>query len=52
MKNLRADFVALSQTPSESVMFQYFDFLAWLDSKISGKTFAEVMAEKYRREEN
>ena len=52
MKNLRADFVALSQTPSESVMFQYFDFLAWLESKISGKTFAEVMAEKYRREEN
>ena len=49
MKDLREDFITLSQTPSENVMFLYFDFLSWLESKISGKTFAETVAENYQQ---
>ncbi len=52
MEELREDFVILSQNPSEKVMFQYFDFLSWLESKISGRSFAEVVAEKYQQKIN
>lgn len=50
MKVLREDFKILSQTPSENVMFEYFDFLSWLESKISNRSFAEVIAEQRRLE--
>lgn len=49
MKELREDFITLSQTPSENVMFLYFDFLSWVESKISGRSFAEVIAEKFQQ---
>jgi len=45
-ENLKQDFEQLSQSPSFGV-FQLFDLMSWLDSKISGKTFAEVVRERF-----
>ncbi|HHS95506.1 MAG TPA: hypothetical protein ENJ45_02870 [Phaeodactylibacter sp.] len=48
---LKEDFESLLQIPSEKAMLQYFDFIAWLESKIENKTFAEIIkhrAEKLR----
>lgn len=47
MMELRAELQKLSEIPSEGVIFQYFDFLAWADSKIKGKSFAEIIREKH-----
>ena len=43
---LKKDFESLSQIPSEKAMLQYFDFIAWLESKIEGKSFSTVIKEK------
>lgn len=45
--NLKEEFEAHAKDPTEKVMFQYFNFLAWVDSKISGKSFAEAVRERY-----
>ncbi len=47
LENLKSDFEQLSRLPSFGV-FQLFDIMSWLDSKISGKTFADVVKERYR----
>jgi len=44
--NLKTDFENLSQIPKESAMLRYFDFIAWLESKISSRPFAEVVKEQ------
>ena len=46
-ENLKHDFEQLSQSPSFGV-FQLFDLMSWLDSKISGKTFAGVVRERFQ----
>ena len=46
---LKKDFEALAEIPSEKVMFQYFDFIAWVDSKIRNISFAEVVREAYNK---
>ncbi|MEM1320876.1 MAG: hypothetical protein AAGG75_11505 [Bacteroidota bacterium] len=46
---LKKDFEELSEIPSERVMFQYFDFIAWLESKIENKPFPEVVRERYQQ---
>ncbi|MEO1627624.1 MAG: hypothetical protein AAFV25_20905, partial [Bacteroidota bacterium] len=44
---LKQSFEELAQIPSEKVVFQYFDFIAWLDSKIRNIPFQEVVRERY-----
>jgi tetratricopeptide (TPR) repeat protein len=46
-ESLRQDLIRLSEVPEERVIFQYFDFLSWVDSKIENKPFAEVIRTKY-----
>ena len=55
-KELRAAFVQLkmelenlSKIPSENAMFEYFNFSAWIESKINNKTFAESVKELYEK---
>lgn len=43
---LKEDFESLSRIPSEKTMLQYFDFVAWLESKIENKPFAEVIRQR------
>ncbi len=44
--NLKDEFEKLTHIPSEKVMFQYFDFISWLESKIENESFAEVVRRK------
>lgn len=44
---LKKDFEALEKIPSEKVVFQYFDFIAWLDSKIKDISFQEAVRRRY-----
>ena len=45
---LKTDFEELANIPSERVMFQYFDFIAWLESKITGEAFDRVVKQRFR----
>ncbi len=45
---LKADFEELSKIPSEKVMFQYFDFIAWLESKTNNESFSSVVKRRYK----
>jgi len=44
---LKNEFEDLSQNPSENAMLRYFNFTAWLESKIENKTFAEAVKSHY-----
>ncbi len=44
---LKSEFEALEKIPSERVIFQYFDFIAWLDSKIKGMPFSQAVRERH-----
>ncbi len=46
-ENLKQDFEQLSRSPAFG-MFQLFDLVSWLDSKISEKPFAEVVRERFQ----
>ena len=48
---LKNDFEELSKIPSEKVMFQYFDFIAWLESKTSNESFSAVVKRRYKEKE-
>jgi len=45
---LKSDFEDLSKVPSENVMFQYFDFIAWLESKTNNEPFSSVVKRRYK----
>lgn len=47
---LKKEFENLSKIPSENAMLNYFNFTAWLESKIENKTFAEAVRAEYQRE--
>jgi len=49
LKVLKNDFTALAEHPSEKVMLQYFDFLSWIEGKITRQPFAKVVAANYQR---
>lgn len=51
-KELRDAFGKLKDDPSEGVIFEYFDFIAWLDSKIQGRSLAEVAKERFQAQQN
>jgi predicted house-cleaning noncanonical NTP pyrophosphatase (MazG superfamily) len=42
---IKQEFKQLAQDSTQSAFTQYFDFIAWIDSKISGKSFAEMQRE-------
>jgi len=44
---LKSAFEKLEKSPSEKVIFQYFDFIAWLDSKIKGMPFSQAVKERH-----
>jgi hypothetical protein len=44
MEGLVTELEALRQDPFERTVFEYFDFLAWAKSKISGKKYRELVA--------
>ena len=47
LKQLRMEMEkAISENPSEKIMFEYFDFISWIDSKIQKRSFSEFMREK------
>jgi hypothetical protein len=46
-EELRLKLIKITKDPYERKILDYFDFIAWLDSKLSRKSFAEVMKKKY-----
>ena len=44
---LKNEFQSLEKLPSEKVIFQYFDFISWLESKIKEMPFAQVVSERH-----
>lgn len=46
---LKGQLVRAVKKPEETNALDYFDFIAWLDSKIRNVSFSEVMREKARR---
>lgn len=49
---LKEEFEKLTTIPSEKVMFQYFDFISWLESKIENEPFASVVKRKSKLAHN
>lgn len=43
---LREELLVLLRDPYEARAFEYFDFISWLDSKIEGRSFGDVVREK------
>lgn len=48
LETIKEDFEKLAQDSTKSVFTQYFDFIAWLESKISGKSFAQTLKDKVK----
>lgn len=40
------ELLALKNDPKEQVVFEYFDFLSWVQSKLNRKSYREIKAEK------
>lgn len=49
---LKNEFEILAKIPSENAMLRYFNFTAWLESKIDNKTFAEAVQADFQRNNN
>ena len=45
---LKKEFEDLAKIPSEDAMLRYFNFIAWLESKIENITFAKAVQANYR----
>jgi hypothetical protein len=43
---LKDQLLTIYNDPFEKPVFEYFDFLTWVESKVSNKTFAELTVEK------
>ncbi len=50
LKKLRDELIVLKKDPFEKNVFEYFDFISWLESRISGKSIGEVLKLKKVRE--
>lgn len=46
-KELRKEFMELSEHPYEKKAFEYFDYISWLDSKIEKEGFGDVIKKKF-----
>jgi hypothetical protein len=47
-KQLRTELIELEKDPFERVVFENFDFVAWVDSKIKRVPFREIVEEKIK----
>jgi hypothetical protein len=47
-----AELNALKDDPLEKNAFEYFDFISWAESKVSGREFGELVREKSRHSRN
>jgi hypothetical protein len=45
---IRQELVALTQDDTQSAFTQYFDFITWIESKISGESFAILLKNKLK----
>ena len=45
-EHLKAQLEKLKAVKSENIIFQYFDFISWVESKIKQKSFGEVVQQK------
>jgi len=45
-KKSRKQLQELSNDPYENTALGYFDYISWRDSKIEGKTFAEIVKKR------
>jgi hypothetical protein len=45
LQELKDNIVAITADPYEKKILEYFDFVSWLEGKISGRPFMEVIAE-------
>ena len=43
---LKDELMKITEDPYEKIALDYFDFISWLDSKIKGKGFAEIVNSK------
>lgn len=48
-RELRAELAVLADDPFEKPIFQYFDYISWLDSKIERKAYRKILEEKASR---
>ncbi|MBI2272097.1 MAG: hypothetical protein HYU69_17290 [Bacteroidetes bacterium] len=46
MKQVRNELLTLSKIKTEGKILHYFDFIAWLESKIENRPFAQIIKEK------
>ena len=46
-QKLKDELLVLITEPLEKAPFEYFDFISWCDSKISGKPFGTLVREKH-----
>ena len=44
--NVKEELVEITKDDFERKALEYFDFISWLESKIEGRVFAEVVREK------
>ncbi len=43
LENFRAELNKVVEDPYERVALQYFDFIAWIDTKLLKKTYSELI---------
>ena len=46
IENFRAELTKVLEDPYEKVALEYFDFTAWLDTKLLKKTYSELIQEQ------
>jgi hypothetical protein len=51
-EKLKNQLQALRTEPIESNMMKYFDFKSWVESKLIGKSFSEVVANNFQKRSN
>ncbi len=49
LRDLKEKLVKVSEDPFEKKALDYFNFIAWIDSKIEGRSFAEMVKRKVRK---
>lgn len=48
LKKIKEEFIAITVEEKERKVLEYFDFIAWLDSKLQDRPFADIIREKHR----
>lgn len=51
-EEVRASMLAMEQDPAMSNFTQYFDFIAWIESKTNGQDFAHIVQQRYIEKKN